>query len=203
MFVPFPLDPLLKLAWPTPNTHLFDQPERFFARTRANPGYGRPGWTRDGGRRFHKGCDIAPLMPAPTGSTTTVMFTDLATGREYPGEEPTWTADDEVFAVADGVVEEAVTDPETSTYGIHLVIRHRWPSVPGVFDSLYAHLEHTRHRPGDLVQAGELIGRMGTTSSSADARNWMAVAPHLHLEFRDVSGQCYDPEAMLRAYVKR
>ena len=42
---------------------------------------------------------------------------------------------------------------------------------------------------------------MGTTSRVADARNWMAVAPHLHIEFWDAHKKAYDPEAFLRAHL--
>jgi hypothetical protein len=82
-FVPLPAAELLRIAWPTPNHNLIAAPDRFFARTRANPDYGKPGWTRDCGKRFHRGCDIAPVHLTPTGKTTRVTFTDCATGGSY------------------------------------------------------------------------------------------------------------------------
>src|ERR1051325_6220483 len=73
-FVPLPLDESLQIAWPTPNRALFTAPDRFFARTRANPDYGKPGFTRDCGRRFHRGIDIAPVRVTGKGETTRVIF---------------------------------------------------------------------------------------------------------------------------------
>jgi len=202
-FVTIPQDTALALAWPTPNHLLFTQPERFFARTRANPDYGKPGWTRECGKRFHRGCDIAPVKPEPTGKTTVVYFTDCATGREYPSAEPTWTAQDDVFAVADGLVVEREDRPDASTYGCHLILEHGWPATGERFYSLYAHLSSVLIPRQSRIPKGSLIGRMGQTSSSPDARNWMAIAPHLHLEFRDEAGASYDPVEMLRKYVRR
>ena len=51
-FAPIPAGNRLGLAWPTANHSLLDAPPRFFAATRANPDYGRPGWTRDCGSAF-------------------------------------------------------------------------------------------------------------------------------------------------------
>ena len=73
-FVPLPSDETIRITWPTPNHHLFDAPEKFFAQTRVNLDYGKPGWTRDCGKRFHRGCDIAPVDVTPTGKTTRVVF---------------------------------------------------------------------------------------------------------------------------------
>jgi hypothetical protein len=42
---------------------------------------------------------------------------------------------------------------------------------------------------------------MGQTSRSADARNWLAIAPHLHFEARNESGQNYDPVEFLRRFL--
>lgn len=203
VFVDLPDDPPLALAWPTLNHHLFDQPEQFFARTRANPDYGRPGWTRDCGRRFHRGIDIAPAQPRPTGRTTRVMFSDCASGEEYASDEPVFDVDEPVFAVFHGEIVTAVNDPETSTYGAHTIIRHARPGDAGVFYSLYAHLRLLEVTTGETVARGQSIGRMGQTSSSADARNWMLIAPHLHLEFLDAHKRNYNPEAMLRAFAGR
>ena len=202
-FVPLPAQPCLRLAWPTPNRFLFDAPERFFARTRANPRFGRPGWTRDCGRRFHRGCDIAPVEVVPTGRSTTVHFTDCATGREYPSLEPTFLPLDPVFSVFDGVVVEAVDDPDASDFGRHVVIRHAWPETGDGFHTLYAHLDCLEVRSGQAIAAGHRLGIMGATSRLPDARNWMAIAPHLHLEIRDARGRPFDPEQFLYAHLAR
>jgi hypothetical protein len=199
-FVPVPRAKTIRAAWPTPNRLLFTEPARFFARTRANADYGRPGWTRDCGKRFHWGCDIAPVIVTPTGQTTVVTFTDCATGREYDSVEPTFVPHDEVFAVWDGTVHEIVNDATTSDFGKHIVIAHRWPVCGEVFYTLYAHLAEVMVTGKD-VKAGQVIGRMGQTSRIADARNWMAIAPHLHFEVRDARWRAYDPVAFLTAFL--
>lgn len=201
-FTAIPDDPALRLHWPTGNHHLLDRPELFFARTRANPDYGKPGWTRDCGRRFHRGVDIAPVRPIATGRTTRVMFSDCASGAEYESEEPVWDVHEDVFAVCDGLVVEVQEDPAKSTLGAHVVLKHAWPTPGGTFFSLYAHLAVLHVSIHNRIQAGQRIGIMGQTSSSADARNWMAIAPHLHLEFHDAHGNPYDPVLMLQRYVR-
>jgi murein DD-endopeptidase MepM/ murein hydrolase activator NlpD len=197
VFVPLPTGESLPHAWPTPNRSLFTAPDRYFARTRANPDYGKPGWTRDCGRRFHRGCDIAPVNVTPTGQTTTVLFTDCATGKEYPSIEPTCIPHDDVFCVYAGIVVESVADENASDFGKHLVIEHRWPCCGEKFFTLYAHLAELTTANREL-KTGDRLGRMGQTSRSADARNWMLVAPHLHFEVRNAAGQAYNPEEFLR-----
>jgi len=191
-FIPLPANESIQIVWPTPNHFLFDAPEKFFARTRVNPDYGKPGWTRDCGKRFHRGCDIAPVSVTPTGETTTVTFTDCATGKDFESVEPTLTPHDEVFPVFEGKIVESVTDESLSDFGKHVVVEHHWPGSGERFFTLYAHL-------------AEVVGRwrMGQTSRSADARNWMAIAPHLHFEVRDAAGSHYDPVEFLRRFVLR
>lgn len=200
-FVPLPPDEPIRLAWPTGNHHLFTDVSSFLARTRANPDYGKPGWTRDCGKRFHRGIDIAPINPQAAGTTTTVMFTDCASGREYASDEPAWFVDEDVCAVFDGVVYEINTSAEQSTLGKYVVLQHAWPRSGRLFFSLYAHLADITMGAGSRVTSGQRIGMMGQTSASADARNWMRIAPHLHLEFFDDEGRAYDPMAMLVKYL--
>jgi len=191
------------LAWPTDNQTLFTDPARFIARTRVNPDYGRPGFTRDCGRRFHRGLDIAPVHVEPDGRLHRVVFSDCARGTEIPSDEPGWIPRDRLYAVAGGVVAERHDDASTSTLGRHLILRHRWPGTTAHFYSLYAHLEASVVAEGTPVTAGQVIGTMGMTSSSADARTWMAIAPHLHLEFFDEQGRSFDPERFLRVLLVR
>jgi len=192
-FAPLPANETIQITWPTPNHFLFDMPEKFFARTRVNPDYGKPGWTRDCGKRFHRGCDIAPVKVTPNGKTTTVIFTDCATGKDFESVEPTFVPHDDVFRVFEGTVVEVVTDESLSDFGKHVVIEHRWPGSGEKFFTLYAHLAE--------VINGSRIGKMGQTSRSADARNWMAIAPHLHFEVRDATGNNYDPVEFLRRFL--
>lgn len=201
-FFAIPDDPELRLTWPTGNTNLFKDPARFFAVTRANAAYGMPGWTRDCGNKFHRGADIAPVNPLPTGQFTTVMFSDCEAGKEYESEEPTWAVDEEIFTVAAGVVEEINTIPDATTLGCYIMIRHRWPASGSSFFTLYAHLAKIEVQVGEPVNSGQTIGRMGQTSSSPDARNWMAIAPHLHFEVLDASLESYHPVDFLTRYLR-
>jgi len=199
-FLPLPdgLNPMLH--WPTDNHFLFSAPDRFFARTRANPEYGRPGWTRDCGKRFHRGCDIAPVHVSPEGKSHTVFFSNCDDGTEYPANEPGWIPHDTIYAVANGKVVERNEQAETSTLGRYLILQH---TITGfVFFSLYAHLESMTVEAGTQVREGERIATMGQTSSSSDARTWMAIAPHLHLEFWNEQGRSFDPEVMLRTLLR-
>jgi len=192
-FIPLPTDEPLHAVWPTPG--------REFARTRVNPDYGKPGWTRECGRRFHRGCDIAPVNVTPTGKTTRVIFTDCATQTDFESDEPTFIPHNEIFCVCDGVVHEVVTDENVSDFGKHIVIAHRWPRSGEKFYTLYGHLgEVAISGQRSAVSFGQQIGRMGQTSRVPDARNWMLVAPHLHFEVRDAEGRAYDPAEFLRRF---
>lgn len=200
-FIPLPDGIGQILRWPTDNHLLFSEPDRFFARTRANPHYGRPGWTRDCGKRFHRGCDIAPVHVTPDGKTHTVFFSNCDDGTEYPAQEPGWIPHDTVYAVADGRVVERNDQAETSTLGHYLILQH---TITGfVFFSFFAHLASMSPDIGTMVRAGEPIATMGRTSSSADACTWMAIAPHLHLEFWNEQQRSFDPETMLRALLRQ
>lgn len=201
-FVALPDEPL-RISWPTGNRNLFAGPEKFFARTRVNPNYGRPGFTRDCGRRFHRGCDIAPVSPVATGAVTMVMFSDCAAGTEFASEEPVFVCDEDVFAVFGGVVVAAETDEGASLLGLHVVVEHRWPVGGELFFTLYGHLRSLAVSVGDSLRAGQVVGRMGQTSSSADARNWMAIAPHVHFEAWDGARRAFDPELFLRTFLPR
>lgn len=194
-FVPLPASEQIAITWPTPNRQLFTAPDKFFARTRVNPDFGKPGWTRDCGRRFHRGCDIAPVNVTPTGQTTRVIFTDCATGKDFASDEPTFIPHDEVFAVFPGKIIKAVTDESASDFGRHVVIEHCWPNGGDKFFTLYGHLAE--------LKTGNCIGRMGQTSRNADARNWMAIAPHLHFEVRNAAGNAYDPVEFLKRFLPR
>jgi hypothetical protein len=224
-FVVLPSAETIRIAWPTANHFLLEAPEKFFARTRINPDYGKPGFTRDCGKRFHWGCDIAPVKVMATGKTTRVVFTDCATGVDFEGEEPTFLPQDDVFCVFDGRVAKVVEDESVSDFGKHVVVEHVWPRSGERFFTLYGHLgeiteqnsfpsprsspprgeEIIRTREifvGNSVRCGQLIGKMGQTARGADARNWMAIAPHLHFEVRDAEGRAYEPVEFLRRFVK-
>lgn len=200
-FVPLPGDEIVHLAWPTPNHSLFDAPGKFFARTSANPNYGKPGFTRDCGKRFHRGVDIAPASVTATGKTTKVVFTDCATGKDYESEEPTFVPHDEVSCVFEGKIHELIDDETKSDFGKHIVIEHIWPLSKRKFYTLYGHLSSVLSTQHSARSTGDRLGRMGQTARSADARNWMAIAPHLHFEVWDADGEQYDPLVFLRRFL--
>jgi murein DD-endopeptidase MepM/ murein hydrolase activator NlpD len=59
-------------------------------------------------------------------------------------------------------------------YGITVAIEHD----NGVRQTMYAHLSEIFVKPGDMVQQGSVIGRIGSTGAST--------GPHLHFEFRQM-----------------
>ncbi len=68
-------------------------------------------------------------------------------------------------------------------YGYRIIIDHGIDYV-----TLYAHLSEYYVQPGDIVQKGEMIGRVGSTGNST--------GPHLHFEIRDY-GYLIDPLLVL------
>jgi murein DD-endopeptidase MepM/ murein hydrolase activator NlpD len=62
-------------------------------------------------------------------------------------------------------------------YGLMVVIRH----LEGTQESRYAHLSEIFVQPGQEVQQGEIIGRIGSTGYST--------GPHLHFEWRHLTPQ--------------
>jgi len=87
----------------------------------------------------------------------------------------------EVFAVADGVVTAAGTDP---VYGNYIIISHN-----NNWKSLYGHLSSIDTVLRTDVKSGTLIGRVGSTGQST--------GPHLHFELRQ-DGKAFDPAGRLR-----
>lgn len=59
-------------------------------------------------------------------------------------------------------------------YGISVAIEHD----NGIRQTLYAHMSEIFVRPGDIVQQGTVIGRVGSTGAST--------GPHLHFELRQM-----------------
>lgn len=69
------------------------------------------------------------------------------------------------------------------TYGNVVVVRH-----PNGLETLYAHLSARKCKPGDYVQAGEIIGLGGNTGRSTGS--------HLHFECR-YKGEPIDPNLII------
>jgi murein DD-endopeptidase MepM/ murein hydrolase activator NlpD len=127
------------LLLPTDNRALFDQPDAFFqfvdrdfegAKTTPWEG-GQFGFVRDPRRlgksiayaRFHEGLDIKPLRRDAQGNPQ-----------------------DEVRAIADGLVAYVTAASNLSNYGRYIVVRHDWGQ--GSFYSLYAHLREAHVTAG-------------------------------------------------------
>lgn len=91
-----------------------------------------------------------------------------------------------VKAVAAGTVVKSDT---SSAYGVNVQIKHE----DGTY-SLYAHLSAKTVFPGTKVEAGRMIGNVGSTGNSS--------GPHLHLEIRTEptfgAGNFIDPLKWLR-----
>ena len=78
----------------------------------------------------------------------------------------------DVMAAADGVAVDAY--PESSGYGVHVVLEHRRGDVR--YRSIYGHLTEALCKPGDIIKAGQVVGHSGNTGRSS--------GPHLHFELR-------------------
>jgi murein DD-endopeptidase MepM/ murein hydrolase activator NlpD len=77
-----------------------------------------------------------------------------------------------VLAAVSGQV---VTADFLGGYGLTVVLQHQ----KGQDESLYAHLSEIFVKPGDMVEQGNVIGRVGSTGNST--------GPHLHFEWRHLT----------------
>lgn len=89
-------------------------------------------------------------------------------GGQHRGLDLSAKVGDPVYAVGDGVVEFARTDPE-STAGLWVGIRHEDHLL-----TRYLHLSRVLVTVGQVVRAGQMIGQAGTTGFSE--------GPHLHFD---------------------
>jgi hypothetical protein len=87
---------------------------------------------------------------------------------------------DPVFSAFEGTVRVAKYSP---TYGFYVILRH----LNGL-ETLYAHLSEISVRPGDYLQAGDILGLGGNTGRSRGS--------HLHFEIRFL-GQQLDPRQVI------
>ena len=101
------------------------------------------------------------------------------TGVDFPVSSGT-----EVKAVGPGRV---VKEGNAGAYGIQVVIKH----APNIYTQ-YAHLSSVNVGSGDKVNAGEVIGRAGSTGNSS--------GPHLHFGVRKSPnyGDDIDPVSFLK-----
>ena len=77
-----------------------------------------------------------------------------------------------VIAAVSGQV---VTADFLGGYGLTVILQHE----KGTQESLYAHLSEIFVKPGDMVEQGNVIGRVGSTGNST--------GPHLHFEWRHLT----------------
>jgi murein DD-endopeptidase MepM/ murein hydrolase activator NlpD len=89
----------------------------------------------------------------------------------YPAGTP-------IYATADGVVDQLISDQEG--LGLAIIIKH-----PSGYESVYGHLSACTVRAGDTVLRGAMIGRVGSTGRST--------GPHLHYAIL-YHGKPVDPE---------
>ncbi|WP_030194298.1 transglycosylase family protein [Streptomyces sp. NRRL S-87] len=154
----------------------------------AKPAPARPGGTKPAAtkpaHRTHAGGFVLPVS-ASIGTQYRTSGSHWASGY-HTGVDflvPTGTS---VKAVGSGTV---VSAGWAGAYGYEIVIRH----ADGRY-SQYAHLSALSVRAGQSVNAGQRIGRSGTTGNST--------GPHLHFEIRTGSGYGtdIDPLAYLRGH---
>lgn len=99
--------------------------------------------------------------------------------RWHYGTDLDLTVGDQVMSIFDGIVR--IVQYDGRGYGRYIVIRHR-----NGLESLYGHLSATNVTVGQLVKAGEIIGKGGSTGRST--------GPHLHFELR-YEGNAFDSES--------
>jgi murein DD-endopeptidase MepM/ murein hydrolase activator NlpD len=167
---------------PTPNVKIFgDGYDGYAARTPGNETYGMPGWSRNFGRRFHKGVDILPTKWTTTNEKVEIEYVDNKTRNSFTRVENVKIPQDEIYAILDGKVVVENTDPLRSGYGKYVVLEHRWANGTP-FLSMYCHLARVEVDEGDIIERGTKIGVMGQTSSNAGGRRFLKVIPHVHFE---------------------
>jgi hypothetical protein len=121
---------------------------------------GRPSPAGEPGFQLNRGVERS-------GGRVTHQGADLANGR----------GGDTVHAVAHGLVVLAQRKSTGNGYGVYVVLAHRLPDDRLAY-SVYAHLSRgsVRPRAGDVVNAGDPVGRVGRTGRASTS--------HLHFEVR-------------------
>lgn len=101
-------------------------------------------------------------------------------GHAHQGVDINLKFGDTVVAAFDGVVRMSCW---YYGYGNCVVVRHH-----NGLETLYGHLSKRTVKPGDLVNAGQMIGTGGSTGYST--------GPHLHFETRFM-GKAFNPELLI------
>ncbi len=131
------------------------------------------------------GLDGAPRFLLPVAGRATSGYglrTDPVNGGtvNHAGFDLAAPSGTQVNAAARGTVVHA---GPAGTYGNLVTLRHE-----GGFESRYAHLSAVDVQVGDVVEAGQDVGKVGSTGHST--------GPHLHFEVRH-DGQAIDPAPLL------
>lgn len=146
-----------------------------------------------------EGCSLDPLVPQaafvfPLGTSGWSLSSGYGwredplaeNGREagetdfHRGVDLACAEGTPVLAAMEGVVLAA---GRSASYGNYLRLCH-----PEGVETLYAHLQYLFARPGEVVQAGQVLGTAGQTGR--------ATGPHLHFELLDRAVR-RDPSALL------
>ena len=112
--------------------------------------------------KFHEGIDISPVKRDQAGNPL-----------------------DLVSSIAAGRVAYVSPIAGRSNYGKYVVVEHAWENSSVL--SLYAHLAEITCKPGDPVNAGSVLGRMGYTGAGIDRTR-----AHCHLELGMLVSANYD-----------
>lgn len=112
--------------------------------------------------KFHEGIDISPIKRDQAGNPL-----------------------DLVSSIAAGRVAYVSPIAGRSNYGKYVVVEHPWENSSVI--SLYAHLAEITCNPGDPVNAGSVLGRMGYTGAGIDR-----IRAHCHLELGMLASTRYD-----------
>jgi murein DD-endopeptidase MepM/ murein hydrolase activator NlpD len=112
--------------------------------------------------KFHEGIDISPVKRDQAGNPL-----------------------DLVCSVAAGRVAYVSPIAGRSNYGKYVVVEHAWENSSVI--SLYAHLAEITCNPGDSVNAGSVLGRMGYTGAGINRTR-----AHCHLEIGMLMSIHYD-----------
>ncbi len=172
------LEPLA-LRLPTENRALFEDDGPGFYQVTERNFEGERTWPWEGGQygfvrnavrrptgvvynRLHEGIDIRPLR------------------RDERGEPL-----DEVVSVADGRVVYVNASASGSNYGRYVVVEYAWQGAR--YYGLYAHLASTRVYPSQMVQQGDVLGRLGYTGDGIDRAR-----AHVHFELNLLLSEHFD-----------
>lgn len=121
---------------------------------------------------------------SPVDGVVTGPFGEWRGGRRHDGMDIGLLRSLTVRAAAPGIVRRAGYLRGYEGYGLMVLVQLR-----GSYELVYAHLSSVRVGEGDLVSAGDVLGKAGCTGSCSGT--------HLHFELRR-NGVAVDPAQFLR-----